>query len=295
MSCDEDVIAPFTATLYWMRHGHSCANSLERTIKWPMIVATGDTILSDTGVKQSKAANKNIPQKFDILVCSKLRRAVETAMFAFNDPNVPQNLFVVPYIGELRNAFGKITGLDRSNIPSSKEELCKYIGDLKAKDNLNITLKTNLLDTYQDEDTPDYNKFITKILPRLHTIVGKNEFTVGIVSHSLFIMDHIAKDHKIDIGHFYGNTEMWYETIEFINNKPKCVKNTEKGCTFCKYYCDGNECPIQKPQTNNIPPTRCKHHSNILFGGGHSNKKYSNKYYAEYSYCKNMYHKLKNE
>lgn len=197
---------------------------------------------------------------------SKLKRAIETALNVFNDGEKRQTLHVVPYIGELRRTFGKITGLDRANIPSSKEDLEKYLNMIKV--NYNIDIDTSLINQYEDEDTPNYERFIHIILPTLlKNYKGPLEgnINIGIVSHSLFIMDNIATTTKKSINK-YNNTETWVEKMN-ISLIDGVYKFTRVNPDECKNMSDDLICPIYNGSKvpSDVDTTRCAYHGKYLF------------------------------
>ena len=136
--------------LYWIRHAFSCANILEHkgiiaNIARPVV--TIDPMLTRAGVNQSKALNNEfltnkIHNKFDIVICSNLKRALETALYAFN--NVNTLIYVVPYISEERSPYA--LNLDNENAPQSVTELETYYQSIQHEFNIKVNfdiLKSN--------------------------------------------------------------------------------------------------------------------------------------------------------
>jgi broad specificity phosphatase PhoE len=282
----------FNATLYWTRHAYSCANYLEEKsyFTWPGVTLTKDTLLTNTGIEQAKDLNKFLDDKkikFDIIVCSKLRRAVETALYAFNDADNKQTLYVVPYIGENRNSFAKVTNIDASNIPSDVGDLNKYLNGILP--GFNIDVNFGFIGQYENEDLPSYDNFVKKIVPQLRKIVGKDDFTVGIVSHSLFIIENLKEKHNLILEYKYKNTEMWKEKIE-IN-----IKDFNVEFQYVKQDCgDKSICPVydgkMAPNVDEVNKERCRYHTKIFFGG---NVDEGDHYYRKYLKYKDKYMRMR--
>jgi broad specificity phosphatase PhoE len=68
-----------TKNIHIIRHGQSISNIL------PYDVSVKDPILTSTGRQQAEALGKVFRSPIDLIVCSPLRRAVYTALYAFGD------------------------------------------------------------------------------------------------------------------------------------------------------------------------------------------------------------------
>lgn len=202
--------------LYWIRHAFSCANLLEHkgtiaNIARPIV--TIDPVLTRAGVNQSKALNNEfitnkIHNKFDIVLCSNLKRAMETALYAFD--NINTIIYVVPYISEERNPYA--FNLDNENAPQTANELEQYYQSIQHEFNVkvNFDILKNLDPTGQLK--PSYDNFMKIILTKILNIniMAKN---IAIVSHSHFIEKHLINDLKMPDTTKMQNTQIWKETL----------------------------------------------------------------------------------
>eukprot|EP00959_Pyramimonas_sp_CCMP1952_P047948 1000996-Pyramimonas_sp.AAC.1 len=98
--------AVVNVNLHWMRHAFSCANLLEVcNARWKNGLVsirselTPDPQLANIGVEQAKKTgnilHSEVMLRPDIVLCSGLTRAVETALFAFG-PSSPYKGSVYP-------------------------------------------------------------------------------------------------------------------------------------------------------------------------------------------------------
>lgn len=202
--------------LYWIRHAFSCANILEHkgiiaNIARPIV--TIDPMLTRAGVNQSKALNNEfltnkIHNKFDIVICSNLKRALETALYAFN--NVNTLIYVVPYISEERNPYA--LNLDNENAPQSATELEIYYQSIQHEFNIKVNFDIlKQLDPY-GQLKPNYDSFIKIILTKILNI-NNMATNIAIVSHSHFIKNHLINDLKMPDTTKIQNTQIWKETL----------------------------------------------------------------------------------
>lgn len=195
--------------LYWIRHAYSCANILKKRgliAKSLKSVVTIDPALTDIGVEQAKKLNDvfnsntlKISEKFDIVLSSNLRRAMETAMYAFSDiknsNDEPISIYVVPHISEARNPLASSLNIDKENAPLPVSELKKTYDVMKSEGtDFNTNVKFELIQELDPDSKlkPDYEKFIKNVLPKvLDLLPEKTEYNIAIVSHSHFITQHI--------------------------------------------------------------------------------------------------------
>ena len=253
-----------TVNLYWIRHAFSCANILQHgegglaNIVRPMI--TIDPALTTAGVEQAKALNTvllsgEIKNKFNIILCSNLRRAMETAMYAFN--NINTLLYVVPYISEARNPYASALNIDKENAPLSADELEKYY--LEIRDKFKIQVNFNLLKELDKfgKLPPNYDNFIKIVLPKIiNKLHNENTYDIAIVSHSHFIKQHLST-HRLKNASpsEIKNTQIWMESVELTTSK--CVDsykhidvNIDKcNDNACKLY-DGKPIPTKFEMEN---------------------------------------------
>jgi broad specificity phosphatase PhoE len=285
--------------LYWIRHGFSCANLLQQqsTFKsYAKNVVTPDAVLASDGESQAKELNKfvndtGLDKKIDIILCSNLRRAMETALYAFN-PSTQSNelekriLVVVPFISEERNIIAKTFNIDKENVSMGFSELKKHYEDLQKKNNntLKIEVDFSILEEFIKDGvdiSPNYDKFVDTVLPK---VISKyksqvpNLYRFAVVSHHLFIENNLNKNHDIKFKiKGYKNTEMWVEKInvktdvkiEFRFNERKYDKPSICNEEICRVY-DGGV----KVQNEAVNLTRCKEYhkgfnvlENIKIGG----------------------------
>ncbi|KAK3269407.1 hypothetical protein CYMTET_22148, partial [Cymbomonas tetramitiformis] len=125
LSMTPEEVPVANVTLHWMRHAFSCANLLEACgARWDGLVSirsalTPDPQLTNIGVEQAKRAGQVLRDtpglRPDIVLCSGLTRAVETALFAFG-PLSPYggSVFPVPCISEKRGPLPSL----RDSLPA---------------------------------------------------------------------------------------------------------------------------------------------------------------------------------
>jgi broad specificity phosphatase PhoE len=210
--------------------------------------------------------NLKVPiiEKFDVVLSSNLRRAMETAMYAFSGITNPNgellSIYVVPHISEARNPLASSLNIDKENAPLLASELKKTYDVMKTDDTeFNTNVKFELIQELDPNSklTPDYEKFIKNVLPKvLDLLPPKEEYNIAIVSHSHFITQHIlaTDNQKKQI----QNTEIWQETLNMslrtVTVLDKYNNLPTKSCPdkiFCQIY-EGN---IADP---NAIDTRCK-------------------------------------
>jgi broad specificity phosphatase PhoE len=252
--------------LYWVRHAFSCANILEH--KGPVAnimrpIVTIDPALTSAGVEQSKALNVelingSIPNKFDIVLCSNLKRAMETAMFAFD--NVNTLIYVVPYISEARNPY--TFGIDSENAPLTADELEKYY--LTIEDQFKIKVNFDLLKKLDNNGqmSPNYDNFIKIVLSQvLNKLENNTIYNVAVVSHSHFIKNHLINDLKFSPKMpAVQNTQIWMEQLEL--HMIKCIDNYKNINNTIKIY-DGKPTPTQYEIENDN--RCCNVQNNVLY------------------------------
>ena len=137
-------------TIYWIRHGYSCANAVQDVGGWQKYLHTlvKDPLLTDTGISNAKAVGTYLKEQeiqVDLVLCSNLKRAMETALYLFPRHEV----ISVPYIGE--------TGFGLDNIPSRYEDLVTFKSN-RHYDKLTIKFWENH-DIKSSDYEPDLNKF----------------------------------------------------------------------------------------------------------------------------------------
>lgn len=282
--------------LNWIRHGYSCANKLQdfesKTASAVRPLITRDAILSNEGINQTKSLNglmitPTYSNYFDVILCSSMRRAMETALFVFNDPHTRKRLIIAPFISEARHKIAKALNVDLENVPLGLRYLRPYFEDLNVANNFNIDVDFSLLEKYERSKvdlSPDYNKFVKQALPDIIKMIGHPKhpdrvYRIGIVSHNHFIAHHF---HQFGVGAI-KNTEMWREKLELQYNsnfKSMIVKNlpvTHPVCPPNFNECKNQEClhsqacqvwPGKPPPNIKINPEaaslgRCEKHGKL--------------------------------
>lgn len=261
-------------TIDWIRHGFSCANILQyapgtANVLRPLI--TSDAALSKTGVEQAILLNNNVKNDYDIICCSHLRRAMETALYGFNNLSNKQTLIITPYISEVRHPVARMFGLDQENQSLGIDMLEKHWNELKSQFNFDVDFSIIKNPKFNDYDREDYDKFVKLALPEIIKLIDKvkkpvdNHYKIAIVSHSHFIHQHIKKNHKMMEMKELKNTEAWREKLDFIINPD----NTG----MIKDYvipdkCDNKTCQIypgKNPDCGEILMDRCKKYQHSMY------------------------------
>lgn len=215
----------------WIRHGFSCSNalaSLGAADVWTMLsdweIKTHkyakDAKLTDLGVAQAQLANKkffNRYKGYDMICCSQLRRAMETAKELFE--GIDRDIFVLPYVCEIRTIIGRVTGLNDQTIPTDWLER-----RAESSDKFNwLFFKTLKIDKYASASVSDFYK---RLLPLIIYTIIKNgrggsgskmrPIKIAIVSHQKYMRKIMEIDEPII------NTGVWAELLEY-NMKKRAV------------------------------------------------------------------------
>lgn len=264
-------------TIDWIRHGYSCANAYKNTYKYTSLISSliNDPVLTKTGIEQAKKLNEYLSKDtnnfdYDIICCSNLRRAIETAAFAFNKNNKEQKLYILPYISEVKNP-GSYLNLDKENFAIDKEESIKYIDLIISKNNLKIKQDYSIYNEFliKDEQNiiyPNYDKFIKHVLPFIIKKIGYNKksYKIGIVSHSHFISTIIKDINKSQNMVRVDNTSIWRETL-IIKPTINIEFQVKERLNLCdnNVICNQYKGVVEGEQSDNL--LRCKRTSR-LFG-----------------------------
>jgi len=188
-------MSSYNVQFIFTRHGYSCANVLtDLNLGHKQGSVTPDAILSDYGIVQAKllngklrALNKLINP--DIVVCSNLKRAIETAMYIYKD--IVETVYPVSFISEIRDPLK--FGLDYDNVPSKVDELKVYFKEGDPK--VDFDILEVFVEKIKDQ-TADFSKFIKYVVPyiikHIQTVSpNKNHYVISVVSHQHFIEDHL--------------------------------------------------------------------------------------------------------
>jgi len=246
----------------WIRHAFSCSNMLHeltagRNKKYSALAP--DAILSNYGISQATRAKNDINflNRYDIIICSNLTRALETALFLFNDDKIRRRIVVVPYISEKRKFWDRFIGSDEQNIPTTSDNIKKTFDKLNNANNFNIDVDISLLKYFEDLGTdlsPNYNKFIEDVVPYVLAKIKKeckdkkDNYKIAAVSHNNFIRDHLSQLGKSVL--MINNVQIWreqlaitleYKVVRYENMEPDCGNRYIDG-TVCKLW-DGFQVP----------------------------------------------------
>lgn len=232
----------------WIRHGFSCSNamgSLNADTVWSIISTwevkkhkyAKDAKLTDLGISQAQLANKkffNRYKNFDMICCSQLRRAMETAEILFNGIN--KDIFVLPYVNEVRHNIGKVSGLNGQSIPTDWKV---RKSEVVSKFNW-IFFETLGIDQFAEHSV---SNFYQRLMPLIVYMLRKRErigkwelgtskrpIRLAIVSHQLFIRK------VLDIKNKIGNTGIWAEQIIYNLKKRAVEKSLAKRVVYKPEY-----------------------------------------------------------
>ncbi|ARF10796.1 histidine phosphatase superfamily branch 1 [Hokovirus HKV1] len=264
-------------TIDWIRHGYSCANAYKSIYTYTSLMSSliNDPVLTRTGIEQAKKLNNYVSNNktkfdYDIICCSNLRRAIETAAFAFNDKDTKKTLYILPFISEVKNP-GSYVGLDKENFAIDEQESIKYIDEIINKNKLNIkqdrSIYNETFNMVNDKSKlmyPNYDYFIENILPMIikKCSPNKKSYKIGIVSHSHFIstiIQDITKNYKNVVR--VDNTSVWREVLIV---KPIIKYKVEERLNKCdNIICNEYKGVLEGAEPDNL--LRCKRTSR-LFG-----------------------------
>ena len=193
--------------LHCIRHGYALHNKLYFDIGRKAYSEYRDTPLLEEGFKQAKELNKTWGNlnNIDLVVVSPCTRTLDTAMFVFQDKNIPMisKDFLIEY-------------------PWGGDEICNKRKDKKDLQLLyprvQFDMDDNVLPWSQNMETIEQlEKRIEKLL---YWIGQRKERNIAIVSHSSFIgqmKDKVIGDEYNELKHCFP-----YEI----------VANYDKGCNF---------------------------------------------------------------
>lgn len=253
----------------WIRHGLSCSNVLKTNNNIPQNIHmnsfVSNPVLTNDGVDQANTMLKSIKDNYDIICCSHLRRALETAVHGFT-----RTIHVVPFVSEKKTIMLDLYGLDRENRSSNNIiKLQTHVKSLKKEYpnkniNINYSIISKFLDKKYDINVENYDTFIELVLFQIIKKFGKQSIKIVVVSHNNFIRDIIKKFNGD--GSNTDNTGIWREqfkySIDVINHRGFIVSRQfpkiDGSCDnfFCKIY-PGS----QPPSLNNV--SRCyNYHGN---------------------------------
>ena len=197
-------------TIYFVRHGFSCANIINYKYKKSnkilkhLHALLKDPLLSQTGIEncdEIKKKHPTIPKKLrnvDFICSSSLARTIETAWFMLGGKSSSIKIHPIPWISE--KGFGK------DNVSYDKKEQEHIFSNNHKKDSRNINPTKNIswkhiYDKTKDgkiikssRTTPDYDKFIkfiTKTFLDSSKMKDKKHITLTVFSHSRFLRENV--------------------------------------------------------------------------------------------------------
>lgn len=186
-----------TLTVFFIRHGQSCANVAPR---FDLAINYLDPPLSDCGLYRSLQtgeifkkylADHNI--SLDFKASSTLMRAKETLlMMAYDDFFVKnETLFELPYISE--SPFGNITTVPQNTpeiIRSQRQKISTIFPGIQPAQ-ISVEYTANI-----DRKLGDYELFLEQTLPKIATKLSasnpKENYYAAVVSHSLVMSNSIG-------------------------------------------------------------------------------------------------------
>lgn len=221
----------------WIRHGFSCSNalgSLDANTVWSIISSwefkrgkyAKDARLTDIGMAQARVANKKFfkrYEKFDMICCSQLRRAMETAELLF--AGIHKDIYVLPYVCEVRHLIGKVTGLNNQTVPT---DWMQRRAEVANKFNW-MFFETLKIDGYAEASVDNFYKRLLPLMvymlkrrkeggPLRDLGTSRRPIRIAIVSHQRYMR------RVMDIKPKIGNTGIWAEQMIY-NMKKKAVDN----------------------------------------------------------------------
>ena len=176
--------------VYFMRHGFSCANAASRySTHFGSALTTlfkRDPPLTEWGASMNKSdrslvrlINKIEP---DIVICSPLLRAIETAYWSTRNTKYKGKIYVVPFIGEIPN---KLATNKPRTIITQKERLKSLSVKLSKIDFSYVKPGYREINGYF---TPSYRNFIKWLQSQLFTFNHTGRvLKVIAVSHGTFL------------------------------------------------------------------------------------------------------------
>lgn len=234
----------------WIRHGFSCSNALssfDSNTVWSVIADwefkkgkyAKDAKLTNLGISQAQVANKKFFQRysgFDMLCCSQLRRAMETSEELFSGIN--KDIFVLPYVCEIRHLIGKVTGLNKQTVPTDwrvrRAEVVKKFNWLFFE-----TLK---IDEYAEASVDAFYRRLMPLMVYMLMRRGKGSRGMGRLGTAkrplrIAIVSHQRYMRKIlDIQDKVGNTGIWAEQLVYNMKKRMVDKSLAKRVVYKPEY-----------------------------------------------------------
>ncbi len=200
-------------TIDHIRHAFSCANSIHITKKEGNTIEkiehdsskfSPDSVLTDLGIKQALSFNQKFDQRIraaDIVLCSELRRCMETAVIACK--NIHQKVYVIPHVSETDSNYDNLP-LEYNPSIQMNHSNKNYIKNIRGLSKLYMNNYYPLSDGYAEIDYSilyDLNifeptlsnnkKFYSEVLPIIlkKLLVSSNKNN-NLVSYHVLLFTH---------------------------------------------------------------------------------------------------------
>jgi len=185
----------------WYRHALSCANVMhERGVGGGVRqIGIRDPDLTLRGYQQARASRgciKDFQQNYDIICCSRMCRAIETAVGLFGNLKT-KYIYVLPYISEKRRIFN----IDKQNEPQSKDvaraqatAFLKWANSFYPEKDVANLIWVEEPSWPQSYGVPNpdyfYNRVLTTLISKfIERNPEQRTVRVAIVSHGRFIRE----------------------------------------------------------------------------------------------------------
>jgi broad specificity phosphatase PhoE len=182
-------------TIYFARHANSCSNGIQQygsfINQWKRLVYK-DPPLNNMGVNQTIQLAKEIDfsKGIDIIACSTMLRAQETANYLF--PKSKKPIFIFPYIKEQGSTAG--------NQVSTPTEQKTWLGELSSRFDYRFVVEDsgNFIPRYVEKSSlSEFLKWLGEKLPDLCKLmkIKKKHIKIFIVTHSNFLKRFVSVTH----------------------------------------------------------------------------------------------------
>lgn len=175
-------------TFYFMRHGETMLNRLERIQGW------ANAPLTEKGIQDTHRSGKGLAKvKFDAVYTSDLMRTIETAQIILEENHYAQELTIHPMVEFREVHFGFYEGLDANQLWRDVREHIANVSDVTDRSQLTADVFLNTvheLDPYKYAE--NYRQFWTRVESGLLELLNRHagtEQNVLIVSHGLTIQN----------------------------------------------------------------------------------------------------------
>lgn len=183
--------------IVFIRHGYSCANAVKHELGFVSQyrrVFQPDPALSPIAIKQIKGIDKTkIPQNLDMIMCSTMLRAQQTALYLFPG----EKINIIPYVKEIDffyKLFNKIPLIDLLSLTTGENTISetpnkqfnKHLPEHRKY--LNYGLVAASGDYWQSiAHETSYIRFLELMKALVMKFQGKTPLKFAVVTHSNFI------------------------------------------------------------------------------------------------------------